>query len=147
MLSSPVPAIRAESQDHMLNLESMGSALREPVVVIGAGIVGVSAAYHLLTAGARNVTVIDRVEPGEGTTKAGAGFVAKWNEANYDFGPGGLQLQDYALQFYRSLHASRAPNWFPCQRQPGPGPEGRDLAGGRPADRYAAWRDPWYTRT
>jgi sarcosine oxidase, subunit beta len=92
----------------MRSLESMGSALREPVVVIGAGIVGVSAAYHLLTAGARNVTVIDRVEPGEGTTKAGAGFVAKWNEANYDFGPGGLQLQDYALQFYRGLHAEGA---------------------------------------
>jgi len=92
----------------MRSLQSMGSALSEPVVVIGAGIVGVSAAYHLLTAGARNVTVIDRVEPGEGTTRAGAGFVAKWSAARYDFGPGGPQLQDYALQFYRSLHADGA---------------------------------------
>ena len=53
------------SQDQIRNLQSMGSALSEPIVVIGAGIVGVSAAYHLLTAGARNATLIDRVEPGE----------------------------------------------------------------------------------
>lgn len=86
----------------------MGSDLTEPVVVIGAGIVGVAAAYHLLAAGARNVTVVDRVEPGEGTTQAGAGFVAKWSTAHYDFGPGGLSMQDYALAFYRDLHANGA---------------------------------------
>ena len=92
----------------MRNLPGMDGDLTEPVVVIGAGIVGVAAAYHLLAAGARNVTVVDWAPPGEGTTQSGAGFVAKWSTARYDFGPGGLSLQEYALRFYRDLHAGGA---------------------------------------
>ncbi|MFF3372157.1 NAD(P)/FAD-dependent oxidoreductase [Streptomyces sp. NPDC002680] len=76
----------------------------DPVVVIGAGIVGVSAAYHLLRSGARDVTVVDRNEPGGGTTAAGAGFVALWAAGMGDFGAAGLALEQYSLDFYRRLH-------------------------------------------
>ncbi len=77
----------------------------EPVVVVGAGIIGCSAAYHLLKAGARNVTMIDKNAPGEGTTSAGAGFVALWAAGTMPMGGTGLKLEHYSLEFYRRLHA------------------------------------------
>lgn len=46
------------------------------VVVVGAGIVGASAAWHLAAAGAE-VLVVDRGEPGQATA-AGAGIVCPW---------------------------------------------------------------------
>lgn len=46
------------------------------VVVVGAGIVGASAAFHLVDAGAE-VVVVDRAHPGKATL-AGAGIVCPW---------------------------------------------------------------------
>ena len=45
------------------------------IVVVGAGIVGVSAAIWLARAG-RNVTLLDRLAPGEGTSHGNAGILA-----------------------------------------------------------------------
>ncbi|WP_059104889.1 NAD(P)/FAD-dependent oxidoreductase [Shouchella shacheensis] len=45
-------------------------------IVIGAGILGASAAYHLAKTGA-HVTLIDREEPGQ-ATRAGAGIICPW---------------------------------------------------------------------
>lgn len=45
------------------------------VVVIGAGVVGASVAYHLTRAGHSDVVVLDRGLPGEGTTAAGTGGI------------------------------------------------------------------------
>ncbi len=78
----------------------------EPVVVIGAGIIGCCAAYHLLKSGARNVTVIDTSEPGSGTTSAGAGFVALWAAGTMPLGETGLGMERYSLQFYGDLAAA-----------------------------------------
>ncbi len=75
----------------------------QPIVVVGAGIVGCSAAYHLLAAGATDVTVLDVVPPGDGTTSAGAGFVSRWAAGLAHFGPAGLALEEYSLAFYREL--------------------------------------------
>lgn len=75
-----------------------------PAVVVGAGILGCSAAYHLLRSGARNVTVIDKNPPGQGTTSAGAGFVAPWAAGTMPLGETGLGLERYSLGFYRDLH-------------------------------------------
>ena len=47
-----------------------------PVVVIGAGIVGVSAALWLARAG-RAVTLVDRLPPGQGTSYGNAGLLAR----------------------------------------------------------------------
>lgn len=46
------------------------------IVIIGAGILGASAAYHLAKAGA-SVTIIDRQEPGQ-ATDAAAGIICPW---------------------------------------------------------------------
>jgi len=48
---------------------------REPIVVVGAGIVGVCTAWHLLRRGAE-VTLIDRDEPGRGCSFGNAGAVS-----------------------------------------------------------------------
>ncbi|CEG29316.1 NAD(P)/FAD-dependent oxidoreductase [Bacillus sp. B-jedd] len=62
------------------------------VIVIGAGILGASTAYHLARAGAE-VTVIDRQDPGQ-ATDAAAGIICPWlsqrrNKAWYALAKGG----------------------------------------------------------
>lgn len=75
------------------------------VIVVGGGIFGWSAAYHLQALGARKVLVIDASAPSIATTGAGAGFVGAWAAG---FGPAGwgvneLALEEYSLAFYRAL--------------------------------------------
>ena len=73
------------------------------VVIIGAGIVGVSAAYHLSTQQVE-VVLIDRQEPGQ-ATKAAAGIICPWasqrrNKAWYALASAGAA---YYPEFIRSL--------------------------------------------
>jgi D-amino-acid dehydrogenase len=53
----------------------MNQSGREPIIVVGAGIVGVCTAWHLLRRGAE-VTLIDRDEPGRGCSFGNAGAVS-----------------------------------------------------------------------
>lgn len=73
------------------------------VVVVGGGIIGCCAAYHLLRSGARHVTLVDANTPGSATTGAGAGFVSHWSAGMIPLGEEGRQLQQYGLDFYRML--------------------------------------------
>ncbi|PPI41646.1 MULTISPECIES: FAD-binding oxidoreductase [unclassified Rathayibacter] len=76
-----------------------------PVCVVGAGIIGASAALHLIELGARDVTVIDAGSPLSGTTPAGAGFVARYGaDSNRRIGTHAVPLEEYGLSFYRGLH-------------------------------------------
>lgn len=76
-----------------------------PICVIGAGIAGAAAAFHLVEAGAREVVIVDAAEPLSGTTPAGAGFVARFGaDHNRRLGGCTVPLQDYGLAFYRRLH-------------------------------------------
>ena len=78
-----------------------------PICVIGAGIIGASAALHLVESSALDVIVIDASEPLSGTTPAGAGFVARFGaDHNRRLGACTIPLQDYGLAFYRNLHES-----------------------------------------
>ncbi|MCP6681689.1 NAD(P)/FAD-dependent oxidoreductase [Bacillus nakamurai] len=70
-------------------------------IIIGAGILGASAAYHLAKAGAE-VTVIDRNEPGQ-ATDAAAGIVCPWlsqrrNKAWYAIAKGGARYYDQLIK-------------------------------------------------
>ncbi|MCA0970263.1 FAD-binding oxidoreductase [Halobacillus litoralis] len=69
------------------------------VIVIGAGIVGSSTAYHLAKAGS-SVTIIDRGEPGQ-ATQAGAGIICPWltNRSNKAW----YQLVLAGARYYPSL--------------------------------------------
>jgi sarcosine oxidase subunit beta len=61
MASSPVPGSRAAGP--------------QDVVVIGAGVIGCSVAFHLAQLGARRVTVIERRQVGAGTTAQSSGIL------------------------------------------------------------------------
>lgn len=74
-------------------------------IIIGAGILGASAAYHLAKAGAE-VTVIDQKQPGQ-ATDAAAGIVCPWlsqrrNKAWYAIAKGGAR---YYEQLIKQLEA------------------------------------------
>src|SRR5438270_13949607 len=58
----------------------MGRRLVASTVVVGAGVVGASVAYHLAARGARDVVVLDRAaHPGAGSTgRATGGFRAQF---------------------------------------------------------------------
>lgn len=79
---------------------------RPPVVIVGAGIIGLSIAHHLLVDGEREVIVVDSGDVGNGTTPAGAGFVAEWSTVLPRLGASAHALQKYSLDFYRQIHES-----------------------------------------
>ncbi len=69
-----------------------------PVLVVGAGIVGASVAYHLARLGAA-VTLIDRAQPGSGVTGASFAWIGASGE-----GPAAIAtLRASALREYRRL--------------------------------------------
>jgi D-amino-acid dehydrogenase len=72
------------------------------VVVIGAGILGASAAYHLATAGAE-VEVVDAVHQGKATL-AGAGIICPWASKVDD--PDWYRLSGAAARYYPDLAAA-----------------------------------------
>lgn len=77
-----------------------------PTVVVGAGIIGLSTAWHLADLGQR-VVLVDSGPAAGGTTTAGAGFVGQWaagyawywNESERD-------VEQYGIDFYRRLAES-----------------------------------------
>lgn len=70
-------------------------------IIIGAGILGASTAYHLAKAGA-DVTIVDRKDPGQ-ATDAAAGIICPWlsqrrNKAWYALAKGGAAYYDSLIQ-------------------------------------------------
>ena len=82
------------------------------VVVIGAGIVGVLTAYHLLEAG-YSVTLVDSKIPGQGSTQRSAACVrAQWGNPNL------VRAMRHSIEFYRTFQ-TRFPNSPPVIDQVG----------------------------
>lgn len=71
----------------------------DDVIVLGGGIVGASAAYHLARAGAQ-VTLIDQVQPGQATA-AGAGIIAPGT--TFKSPPAFFPLAFHAVAHYEGL--------------------------------------------
>ncbi len=78
------------------------------VVVIGGGIIGCSAAYHLARVGAGRVVLLERAAGlGLQTSGSGAGFVSLWaSEVERPWGALELELERHDLVFYRELGAT-----------------------------------------
>jgi D-amino-acid dehydrogenase len=74
------------------------------VIVVGAGILGASAAYHLAKAGAE-VEVIDAAHPGK-ATMAGAGIICPW--ASQVDTPAWYRLSAAGAKYYPDLAAALA---------------------------------------
>ncbi len=81
------------------------------VVIIGAGIVGSSIAYHLTTAGCRNVIVLERESAaGKGSTgKSMGGVRAQFST------PVNIQMSLYSIPFYASFDERIG---HPCDYRP-----------------------------
>jgi heterotetrameric sarcosine oxidase gamma subunit len=67
-------------------------------VVVGAGIVGSSVAYHLARAGERDVVVLERASVAAGTSWHAAGLVSRGRATHFL-----TDLADYGVDFYRAL--------------------------------------------
>ena len=70
------------------------------VVVIGAGVVGASVAYHLAALGCRDVVLLERAKIGSGTSWHAAG-----NMETYRADPLIGEMIRYAVEFYPRLEA------------------------------------------
>ncbi|KWZ47223.1 amino acid dehydrogenase [Burkholderia savannae] len=77
------------------------------VIVLGAGIVGVSAALHLQDRG-RRVALVDRGAPGGGTSFGNAGLIERSSVAPYAFPRNPLALLRYAMNRSTELYWDRA---------------------------------------
>lgn len=85
----------------------MSTTDQSPIVVVGAGVIGLSTALHLRDAlPGRRVVVLTAGSVGDGTTPAGAGFVAPWATVLPHLGAPGVVLADYSLDFYRRTEAA-----------------------------------------
>lgn len=79
-------------------------------VVLGAGIVGVCSALHLQAAGQR-VILLDRDEPGAGTSHGNAGLIERSSIVPYAFPREWSRLARYALNRQSSMRFD--PAWLP----------------------------------
>ncbi|PRD45644.1 amino acid dehydrogenase [Phyllobacterium phragmitis] len=70
--------------------------MRADIIVLGAGIIGVSTALHLQARG-RSVCLIDRGEPGEGTSYGNAGLIERSSVIPYSFPRQFSAVAKYAL--------------------------------------------------
>lgn len=77
--------------------------MKTDVIVLGAGIVGVAAALHLQKRG-RAVTLLDRGDPGEGTSYGNAGLIQREAFLPYSFPSGIGKLVKYALNGESEAH-------------------------------------------
>ena len=75
------------------------------VVVVGGGVVGVSALYHLAKKGWSDVVLIERKELTSGSTWHAAGLLPLFN-MSYSVG----QLHKYAVNLYKKLEEETGKN-------------------------------------
>lgn len=79
---------------------------RYRTIVVGGGMIGVATAHHLVRAGLDEVLLVERHGLSQGTTPAGAGFIAAFAAGNIPaWKDEELAFERYALTFYRELAA------------------------------------------
>lgn len=89
---------------------------KQDVIVLGAGIIGVSTALHLQARG-RSVCLIDRGEPGQGTSYGNAGLIERSSVIPYSFPQGFATLLRYGMNRrsdvrYDPLYLPRMARWL-----------------------------------
>ncbi|KXF79471.1 amino acid dehydrogenase [Paramesorhizobium deserti] len=90
--------------------------MRFDTIILGAGIVGVSTALHLQARG-RSVCLVDRGEPGEGTSFGNAGLIERSSVIPYSFPREISKVAKYALNRspamrYDPLHLPKIAPWL-----------------------------------
>lgn len=89
---------------------------KQDVIVLGAGIVGVATALHLQARG-RSVCLIDRNQPGQGTSYGNAGLIERSSVIPYSFPRGFANLVKYGLNNrsdvrYDPLYLPKIAGWL-----------------------------------
>ncbi len=89
---------------------------QQDVIVLGAGIVGVSTALHLQARG-HSICLIDRGEPGEGTSYGNAGLIERSSVIPYSFPQGLWTLVRYGMNRrsdvrYDPFYVPRIARWL-----------------------------------
>src|SRR5689334_19548431 len=81
------------------------------IVIVGGGIAGCSAAYHLSLLGERNVLVLEQGRLTCGTTWHAAGLVGQMRPNRTM-----TRMSQYGIELYRTLEAETglATGWKPC---------------------------------
>mmetsp|Transcript_29016 Transcript_29016/g.46608 ORF Transcript_29016/g.46608 Transcript_29016/m.46608 type:complete len:155 (-) Transcript_29016:157-621(-) len=97
-LSSPPSSSSSSSFSSSSVSSSLGSTSGKHIVVIGAGIVGCSTAYHLALRGA-SVTVIERKKVGAAASGKAGGFLAR----NWGDGASTQFLHRHGFDLHREL--------------------------------------------
>ena len=90
------------------------------VVIVGGGVVGVSALYHLAKKGWSDVVLIERKELTSGSTWHAAGLLPLFN-MSYSVG----QLHKYAVNLYKKLEEETGKN---CLLYTSPSPRDAQLS-------------------
>lgn len=73
-------------------------------VVVGGGILGCSAALHLIETGISDVTLLERDNLAQATSQAGAGFVGVWAQGYLGaWKSEEVEIERYGLAFYEGL--------------------------------------------
>src|SRR5262245_15154227 len=92
----------------------MQPMIRDDVIVLGAGVAGVSAALHLQQRG-RSVLLVDRRGPGEETSYGNAGIIQREGVVPYPFPRDPVLLARYAFNLLpeANLHWSALPSIAP----------------------------------
>ena len=85
------------------------------VVVVGGGVVGVSALYHLAKKGWSDVVLVERKELTSGSTWHAAGLLPLFN-MSYSVG----QLHKYAVNLYKTLEEETGKNVCLLYTSPSP---------------------------
>lgn len=79
------------------------------VVVCGGGLVGVSAAYHLVERGLTNVVLLEQNTLGQGTTWYSAGIVGQVKGSAFE-----TRVIKYSLELYKTLAEIYGTKWQAC---------------------------------
>lgn len=95
-------SVKSTSSSHSSNVQAGLDAVPD-VVVLGAGIVGVCTALHLQQRGLR-VTLLDRDEPGQGTSFGNAGLIERASVVPYSFPQSPAALLRYATNTQCDVH-------------------------------------------
>ena len=72
------------------------------VVVVGAGILGASVAFHLTLRGAQ-VTIVDASEPGQGTTKVSFAWLNAYGKSPFHYHDFNRRSMEMWARFARRL--------------------------------------------
>ncbi|MEM7117337.1 MAG: FAD-dependent oxidoreductase [Chloroflexota bacterium] len=89
----------------------MNRKLDQKIVIVGAGILGASVAFHLTQNGVTNITVIDAGEPGAGTSAVSFAWLNAFSKRPFHYHDLNRRSMDMWPRFVQQLGCPEAVTW------------------------------------